>query len=132
VLPTVLDASALLAYMRREPGADEVRKALHQGCLISTINFAEVLSKTAERGADPNETASQLFDLGWALKIIPPDDEDAVRIAHLRAETKKAGLSLADRACLALAQRDDLPVLTADHDWEHLALKPRVAVTCIR
>jgi ribonuclease VapC len=128
--PTVLDASALLAYLNREPGGDGVREALDQGCIISAVNLAEVLSREVELGADPAEAMYTIDVLGHALKVIPCDEEDAVRIARLRPETRKWGLSLADRACLALAQRLDLPVLTADHDWERIDLK--VKLTFIR
>ena len=116
---TVLDASALLAYVQDEDGADEVETALEKGCAISSVNLAEVLSKLAEAGADPAQALGELETLGEALQIEPMDEMDAVRVASLRSRTKAAGLSLADRACLALAERLGLPVLTADRDWKN-------------
>lgn len=117
----VLDASALLALMRDEAGADAVAAALESGCVISIVNLAEVLSKLAEAGDDPVSTLTRLESIGDGLEIAGMDSEDAVATARLRLVTREAGLSLADRACLALAQRLALPALTADRDWQRAA-----------
>lgn len=121
----VLDASALLAYLRREPGTPVVREALQQGCAISAVNWAEVLSKVAEGGEDPAQTV-ELFErggvLGQALIVHLLDDAQALEIARLRPLTREAGLSLGDRACLALAASLALPVLTTDRAWSGLDL----------
>ena len=121
----VLDASALLAFIRDEPGADAVEQALDAGAVISAVNWAEVLTKTAEVGQDPDLLASQLHRdglLGDALQIIALDATDGPPIARLRHTTRQHGLSLADRACLTLAQRLALPALTTDRAWTGLDL----------
>ncbi len=121
----VLDASALLAYLRREPGAPVVREVLEQGCAISAANWAEVLSKVAEGGEDPVQTV-EFFErggvLGQSLIVHPLNDAQALEIARLRPLTREAGLSLGDRACLALAASLALPVLTTDRAWSGLDL----------
>ncbi len=117
---SILDASALLAYLRDEPGAEVVTEAIAEGTAVSTANLAEVLSRFADRGADPRRIARRLNEQGLlhgAIWIEEVTAEDAVEIARLRPLTREAGLSLADRACLALAGRLEVPVLTADSAW---------------
>jgi ribonuclease VapC len=119
----VLDASALLAYLHDEPGADEVANAVSQSAAISAANWAETLSKLAEKGADPRRIATDLEEQGLLhglLEVVPLTAEDAIAIAELRPPTRDSGLSLGDRACLALALRLDIPVLTADKSWDDL------------
>lgn len=121
----VLDASALLAYLRDEPGADVVADAVAAGTKISTVNLGEVLSRVADRGADPARMARQMTDRGLlhgAITVEPFTSADAVEVARLRARTRKHGLSLGDRACLALAGRLSLPAITADSAWSKLDL----------
>jgi PIN domain nuclease of toxin-antitoxin system len=116
----VLDASALLAYLRDEPGALVVENALTQGAYISIVNWTEVLSKVADLGEDPEALSQRLENQGIlrnSLEILPLTEEDALLIAQLRPLTKSAGLSLGDRSCLALGKRLGLPVLTADRSW---------------
>ncbi len=116
----VLDASALLAYLRDEPGALVVENALTQGAYISIVNWTEVLSKVADLGEDPEALSQRLENEGIlrnSLEILPLTEEDALLIAQLRPLTKSAGLSLGDRSCLALGKRLGLPVLTADRSW---------------
>jgi PIN domain nuclease of toxin-antitoxin system len=127
----VLDASALLAYLGNEPGADAVSDAIAAGASMTTINLAETLSTVAMRGKDPAELASDLSNRGLldgAIAIEPFTSADAIETARLRPLTRDAGLSLADRACLALARRLGTPVLTADHSWSGLALDVDVQV----
>lgn len=128
----VLDSSALLAHLHNERGADSVEQALIEGSFISTANLAEVLSKLAEAGDDPNDVMAGLQRQGLLqrLTIMPVTVEDAVAIALLHSKTKALGLSLGDRTCLALAQRLQLPVLTADHAWARAKLS--VGVETIR
>jgi ribonuclease VapC len=119
----VLDASALVAYLHDEDGAAEVADAVSRTASISAANWAETLSKFAERGARPSRLAADLEDQGLLhglLEVVPLTAEDAILIAELRPRTREFGLSLGDRACLALALRLRLPVLTADRDWAHL------------
>jgi ribonuclease VapC len=121
----VLDASALLAYLGNEPGADVVVDAIAGGATISTVNLGEALSTLAARGSDPADVASSLTDRGLldgAITVEPFTTTDAIEVARLRPLTYSAGLSLADRACLALAHRLSTPVLTADHAWTDLTL----------
>lgn len=122
----VLDASALLAYLGDESGADIVADAIADGARISTVNLGEVLSTLAVRGSDPGDVASVLTDRGLldgAIAVEPFTTTDAIEVARLRPLTRAAGLSLADRACLALAHRLASPVLTADRAWTGLALE---------
>jgi PIN domain nuclease of toxin-antitoxin system len=122
---SVLDASALLAYLRDEQGAELVAGAIAEGAAISTVNLTEVLSRAADRGGDPVGLARQMRDRGLldgAISIEPFTTEDAIEVARLRPATREQGLSLGDRACIALASRLDLPALTADTAWSQLDL----------
>ena len=120
----VLDASALLAHLRDERGADVVGEVIAGGAVISTVNLAEVFSHSAERGADPAKLAEQLTRSGLldgAITVEPFTAADALEAARLRAATRDAGLSLGDRACLALAGRLDTVAVTADTAWRGAA-----------
>jgi ribonuclease VapC len=124
VQPTsILDASALLAYLQGETGAAVAANALTQGSLISAVNWAETLSKLAESGQDPDIVTDLLTNQGLlnnALMIAPFDAALAQETAKLRPLTRRAGLSLGDRACLALGIQTQLPVLTSDQAWMSL------------
>jgi ribonuclease VapC len=116
----VLDASALLAYLRDEPGAEVVSEAIAAGAVISTVNLAEILSRVADRGSNPAALVERMTErglLGGAIVAEPLTTADAVEVARLRPLTREAGLSLGDRACLALARRLEAPALTADLAW---------------
>ncbi len=129
----VLDASAFLAYLQAEPGAEVVQKALARGCCMSAVNWAEVLSKVAELGKPGHDLEAHLERrqlLGTALRILPFAREDASVVGDLRLQTRHLGLSLGDRACLALGQRLGALVLTADRTWARL--DGQVAVQVIR
>ncbi|MBN6739432.1 type II toxin-antitoxin system VapC family toxin [Acidithiobacillus sp. MC6.1] len=129
---SVLDASALLAYLNEEPGAEVVEKSLAAGSAIGTVNWAEVLSKAMEIGIAPETLAAELEKrgiLGNTLDVLPLTIEDSKEIARLRPLTRPFGLSLGDRACLALGKRLHIPILTADRIW---AKVPGVHVTVIR
>jgi ribonuclease VapC len=121
----VLDASALLALLKGEPGAERVAEALEQGAYLSAVNLAEVLSKLADWGEDPTEAQARMAQvglLGAAVEVLPFTGEDALEVARLRALTRAHGLSFGDRACLALARRLGLPALTAERAWAELDL----------
>jgi ribonuclease VapC len=121
----VLDASALLAYLGDETGADIVADAISGGVAISTVNLGEALSTLATRGSDPAAVASELTSRGLldgAITVEAFTAADAVETGRLRPLTRAAGLSLADRACLALARRLAASVLTADLAWMSLTL----------
>ena len=111
---TVIDASALLALLNNEPGAEKVAHHLPHS-LICSVNHSEVVAKLAEIGMDENLIRKALNGLG--LQIIPFDETLSFVAGFLRPKTKTLGLSLGDRACLALALTHQLKVLTADRDW---------------
>jgi len=115
----VLDASALLALLQNERGGAVVEPLLDQAA-ISSVNWSEVLQKSLSRGIVVDQLGDELGALG--LLVVPFNSEDAVRAAHLWDTTRHLGLSLADRACLALGLRFQAPVLTADRSWTMLAL----------
>ena len=130
---SVLDASALLAYLNDEAGAQVVEDSLVRGAAISAVNLAEVLSKLAEVGEDPQEVSDNLRRrglLGGKLVVSPLGPDDAVMIARLHRTTRAHGLSLGDRACLGLALRLRVPAVTADRVW--LRLKIAVKVVTVR
>ena len=119
----VLDASAVLAFLRREPGGEAVRPHLRGGRL-SAVNYSEVLAKAAELGIAQPIAESAMNELG--VERVPFDDRHAAVAASLRPLTKPYGLSLADRACLALATLARLPVLTSDRRWSEAGLEVEV------
>jgi PIN domain nuclease of toxin-antitoxin system len=119
----VLDASALLAYIQDEPGAEIVEAALGVRPVINVFNYAEVLSRLADDGQDPVTAHHRLRAqglIGELLTVEPVTEEDAAIIARLRALTRAQGLSLGDRACLATGLRLGRSVITADRAWEHV------------
>ena len=116
---SVLDASALLALLFKEPGHGSVAEAA-DGALASTVNLAEVLARFVRDG---HPVAAVVRELEiYAVEWVPCDHLQAAEVAALWPLTRHAGLSLADRACLALALDRDLPVLTADRVWTELGL----------
>ena len=125
----VIDASAILAVLLDEPGQENVVPILAQGC-CSAIGMAEVASKLTDNGNDRVAVAKAINAL--ALSIYPVEADDAIDIGILRAATRKTGLSLGDRCCLALAKKLGLPVLTADRAWAGIADAVGVEVRVIR
>lgn len=126
---SVLDASALLAYLRDEDGADAVADEIAEGSTISTVNLGEVLSRFADRNEDPGHLIERLRNRGLidgAITVEPFTTEDAGEVARLRPLTRDLGLSFGDRACLALASRLDLVAVTADSSWGKLDPGPKL------
>jgi ribonuclease VapC len=125
--PVVLDASAVLAWLYDEPGADVV-DGLLAGAVLSTVNLAEVWQKLDDRGADADRAAARLRLLG--VRTEPFSDEDARLTGSLWRIGRSAGLSLGDRCCLALATRLGGVALTADRSWAEVS--PAVPVQLVR
>lgn len=123
----VLDASAVLALLRGEPGADAVAAWVGRA-RISAVNWAEVVGQLARAGVAREDVALALDAL--RLEVVPLDAGLADEVGWLDPRTRPRGLSLGDRACIALARRDGLPALTADRAW--LGLDVGVEVRVIR
>jgi ribonuclease VapC len=110
----VLDASAVLCLLQDEKGAGRVAEALPDA-IIGAVNYSEVVAKLVEAGID-EVTVDSLIDK-LQLKVIPFDRIQARRAASLRSTTRKLGLSLGDRACLALAAAEGVTALTCERIW---------------
>ncbi len=123
---SVLDASALLAVLNAEPGADNLPPSLLHDAVCSTVNLAEVQSKLVDRGIQPDDA--------WAAALSPIresavfTEEHAKTAGSLVAQTRSLGLSMGDRACLALAISLNAPVYTADRSWKSLKVGVRIHV----
>jgi PIN domain nuclease of toxin-antitoxin system len=119
--PFVLDASAILACLHREPGHDLVADALQNAtCLVTAANHAEIIAKALDRGHS------------MAYGVVDITAADGTVAGQLRTHTRAAGLSLGDRLCLAVAVRFKAPVLTADRPWLALATTLALDIRCIR
>jgi len=122
----VLDASALLAVLNREPGADKLTPELLSGAVCSTVNLAEVQSKLVGRGL----TAAEAWEVTVSpiREAVPFTAEHAQIAGSLITHTRALGLSLGDRACLALGLALRSAVYTADKSWKSLRLGVRIHV----
>jgi ribonuclease VapC len=125
----ILDASAVLAFLLREPGQDRVTEVLLTEPRMSTVNLAEVVTKYVLRGF-----AAQGERLRDELPVVfvPVDEDLALQAAFMVSVTKPLGLSLGDRICLALARRTGLTALTADRSWMEISGSLGVTVEVIR
>ena len=118
-MTVVLDASALLAYLQDEPGGEAIEEVLAEA-VISSVNWAEVVQKSVAVGVVVEGMREDLEALG--LEVVPFTSEDGEMAGQLWLQTRQAGLSLGDslrdgiaeRACLSLGMRLDVPVLTSD------------------
>jgi ribonuclease VapC len=117
---SVLDASAILAAVFQEPGAERVEQAIRDDGIVLSVNLAEVVTRLVDKGSSEADIRRILDNM--ALQIVPFDEDLAYRAGMLRTATRAAGLSLGDRACLALAEQRGLPALTADRTWATLPL----------
>lgn len=124
-MTAVLDASAALALLRTEPGHDKVADLL-PGSVISALNYSEVVQKLTQLGSTTAEDdTAALIALGATVAAF--DATEAVNAARLWQATRGASLSLADRACLALAAGfPDGVAITADRAWAELDLDVQV------
>jgi PIN domain nuclease of toxin-antitoxin system len=113
----VLDASALLALIFEETGADVVAASARRG-IISAVNYSEVIVRIMVINGDVRKADEAVSRL--EIDVVPFDAAMAHQAAALRASTKHLGLSLGDRTCLALGMSIQSPVLTADKDWAKL------------
>jgi ribonuclease VapC len=110
----VLDASALLCLLQAEPGAERVEQALPDA-RIGAVNFSEVVGKLVEAGVEKKAVGSLIDTL--QLKVVPFDQKQAHLAGLLRVATRQFGLSLGDRACLALACSQNAVALTCERSW---------------
>jgi len=122
----VLDASALLAILNQEPGAERMTPELLSAAATSTVNLAEVHGKLVGRGLNADEA--------WEATLSPIRETVAFTSDHARltgdlaVQTRALGLSLGDRACLALGLALKAPVYTADRSWKKLKISVRIHV----
>jgi PIN domain nuclease of toxin-antitoxin system len=123
----VLDASAVLTLIQDEPGGQRVRSVVRQA-VLSSVNLTEVVTKLTARGVPVNEIGEILQ--GIELFVHAHDEELAVDAGAMHAITRRHGLSLGDRACLALAQRLAATALTTDRAWSRVDVG--VAIEVIR
>ncbi len=122
----VLDSSAVLAVLNNEPGADKLTLNLLSNAASSTVNLAEVQTKLVSRGATPDEAwANTMSPINEAM---PFTAEQAKIAGSLVAQTRPLGLSMGDRACLALGIVLNAPIYTADRSWKGLKLGVRIHV----
>lgn len=122
----VLDASAVLALLNHEPGTDKLTPELLANAICSTVNLAEVLTKLVSTGGSPDEAWEDA--LSPIRESAPFNDEQARIAGSLVTQTRQLGLSLGDRACLALGLVLNAPVYTADRSWKNLKLGVRIHV----
>lgn len=123
----VFDASAILTAANGEPGTDLVLKHL-ENSVVSTVNLAEVEGKLVDRGLSPDDAWE--VALSFCNEVLPFDTQQARLAGSLVASTRSIGLSLGDRACLALAMLLKCPVYTTDRAWKKL--QPGVEIRLLR
>lgn len=114
----VLDASALLAILNQESGSEKLTAVLLREAAASTVNLAEVHSKLVGRGAKPDDSWETVQSL--IRDSVPFTAEQAKLTGDLASQTQPFGLSLGDRACLALGISLNAPIYTADRSWKKL------------
>lgn len=123
----VVDASAVLAFLKGEEGAARIADRLGTA-LISSVNLCEVIKSLIDAGLPPRDAAAASLSLG--LQVAALDADLAVRAGEMHAETRHAGLSLGDRCCLALAESTGLPAATTDRAWATLDVGASVELLC--
>lgn len=121
----VADSSAVLAALFDEPGGDRFSRNAGSA-KISAVNLAEIGTKLIDKGYTDEEMRVTLLAL--SANAVPFDAQQAMEASALRGRTRQAGLSLGDRACLALAVGDNATVLTADRAWADLDIACKIEV----
>jgi PIN domain nuclease of toxin-antitoxin system len=122
-MTSVVDASVVLAWLRAEPGAESAERHLMEG-RINAVNWSEVLQKARHEGTDPELVGRMLTSFGLdVVDVIKVDGERAAALWQ-----RRGGLSLADRHCLATADRLGLPAVTADRRWADVDIGAEVVV----
>ena len=125
----VLDASAMLAYINNERGAQAVHDVLARS-VVSTVNLVEAFSKLVREGMDVNDTRTVLQKC--FPEAVPVDRDQAETAAIIHAANAKMNVSYADSLCLALGACRDVPILTCDQKWKKLELGFDVDIRLIR
>jgi ribonuclease VapC len=126
-----LDSSALLAVSKGERGAEFVIELINsKDCVISSVNMAEVATRLLDLGLPAHELQRAVTQFG--VDVIDFNPEQSLACAALRPMTKSAGLSLGDRACLALAKLMEGVAVTADQAWQDVRMSADVKVLMIR
>jgi len=129
VSAAVLDASAVIALILGEKGAERIADIVDD-CALSTVNLAEIVGYFARNGAS-EAAIRDLFD-GLQINIVPLDAELATAAGLLLPATRAAGLSLGDRACLALAQQLRVKAMTTDRSWSRITRATGIEIELIR
>ena len=124
----VLDASALLAVLYREPGSVVVERYFAQA-VVSSVNLSEVAARLSDHGVDSQEVLEILSGLG--LEVREFDTELALMAGALREVTRPLGLSLGDRACLALGIAEGAPILTTHRAWADVPIETTAEVVIV-
>jgi ribonuclease VapC len=119
----VLDSSAVLALLLKEPGSEAVAPYVGTG-VVSVVNYSEIVARLSEQGARAEFIEAQIDTL--SLMIAPFDRATALASGLLRPATREFGLSFADRACLATAAQLDMPAVTADRAWADINIGVRI------
>ncbi len=118
---SVVDASALLAYLFDEPGAELVAELLDAGsALVSSVNYAETVGKLIDRKMPEEVVKITMENLG--LEVVSYDEQQALLTGLFQKSGLSYGLSIGDRACLALAKVGGFPLMTADRVWQEVPL----------
>lgn len=120
---SVIDASALIAFLRSEPGADVVERNL-RGSSMSAVNLSEVLEKSLKHEGNTKRVLALLHN--WQVGVVSFDVEQATVAAQIKSQIGNADVSFADRAALALALSRGIPVITADRVWRTLSIDAKV------
>jgi ribonuclease VapC len=125
----IIDASALLVFLLSEPGKDRVADALLDGATMATVNFAEVAAKYVVHGG---KARAETLLRRLPVALVPMDEDLALQSAIMADLTWPVSLPLGDRVCLALGQRTEKRILTADRRWPDLARKIGAQIELVR